>query len=180
MAIFKKLVSDFPHLVEIPSDVSITHLFSQGINVVFTAYGTIGFDASILGIPVVAASTNATYKNYRFCIQPSNKLELESIILNLGTTVQKHLISEKELLHYFSVHHLRQVTTWLFGNHLDKLIHYLGHYTNIFNDTKVFFFWVNKIWSPEIHNFLMERVETFIEGDSYFMDGHFKGTIDVS
>jgi hypothetical protein len=175
LLIFKNLIAEFPHLIEIPADISITHLFNQGVNVVFTGYGTIGFDASTHGVPVVAASTNASYKNYSFCIQPKSREGLENVIRNLETILASHIINEKELLHYFSVHHLRQVTTWLFGNYLNSLIEHVENYSNIFTDARIFSFWLDSVWSQETHSLLAKKVETFIEGDSYFMDGHFNG-----
>jgi len=175
--IFKNLVSNHRHLKFVPAESNLTNLFKQGIDVVFTAYGTIGFDASSENIPVVTASQNCSYKNYNFCLKPKNIAELDSIIYNLKSAIKNYKIEEDEILHFFSVHYLRSTKSWLLGAQLGNLIDHVGGYENIFKNSSTLSFWVNNLWANEIHTNLNILTSSFIESNLYMMDGYFNPKI---
>jgi hypothetical protein len=172
--IFNQLLVEYPHLTGVPADINIIKLFEEGIDIVFTCYGTIGFDASCMGVPVVMGSQNSAYKNYNFTIQPKNLVEFNNIVNSLPEILKNHRIDYKQILHYFSIHHLRQTITWLFGDSLQCIIDDMGRYENIFQDPKILSLWVEKVWNPELQSALESKVKLFLEGDRYFIDGFFK------
>ena len=169
---FYSILKDNPHLIEVPSDISLSQLVKSGINAVFTAYGTIGFDAPSLKVLTVAASTNAAYKNYTFCKIPNDVSDLVKIVEELPDLILTHKIKEEELLHFFSVHFLRMSHSWLFGNLQELVAKSMGQYSQVFTDAKLFSFWIDSICTKDYEDKIRLNIKTFIERQAYFMDGH--------
>jgi hypothetical protein len=174
---FAQIVEKYPHLIPIPKGVSNMQLFESGIRSVFTVHGTIAFDAATQGIMSVSASNNTSYKRYSFSIQPKSIEELAEVILNLEKYIDTHLVNKKEVLHYFDLHHLRPMYSWVFRDKLEEISETLGGYSNIFNDLKLLDQWTSTVWSQKYHDENLRSIKKFIESGRYFVDGHdFKST----
>lgn len=172
-AAFKLIVDKYPHLISIPKGVSNVELFRFGIKSVFTVHGTIAFDAATQGIMSVAASNNTSYKGYRFSILPKSIDELKEIIFNLESYVDKHRVDRLEVLHYFDVHHLRPMHTWVFREKLVEISESMSGYSSIFNNSKLLDLWLSTVWSQKYHDENLRSIEKFLKSGQYFVDGHF-------
>jgi hypothetical protein len=170
---FRLIVEKYPHLVSIPKGVSNVELFRFGIKCVFTVHGTIAFDAATQGIMSVGATNNASFKNYGFSVLPRSVDGLREIILNLSRYVDDHRVSESEVLHYFDVHHLRPMYTWIFREKLLEISKTMSGYSNIFNNSKLLDLWLSTVWNQNYHFENLGSIEEFLKSGEYFVDGHF-------
>jgi hypothetical protein len=174
---FRLVVAKYPHLIPIPKGVSNLQLFEFGIRSVFTVHGTIAFDAATQGIMSVSASNNTSYKKYNFSIQPKSIEELGEVILNLEKYIDAHLVNKEEVLHYFDLHHLRPMYSWVFRDKLKQISETLGGYSNIFSDLKLLDEWTSTVWTQKYHDENLRSIQEFIESGRYFVHGHdFKST----
>jgi len=171
--IFDTLLRSYPKVYKIPKDVSNVEIFKNGINSVFTVHGTIALDAAIQGVTPIAASNNASFKNYGFVIQPKTVQELEQIVLNIENYVEGHSINLEELTHYFGVHFLREMNTWIFRDKLGDISNKVGNYNNIFQDEKILRYWLQDLYSEKYHKSNLDRIDDFLFSGRYFVDGHY-------
>lgn len=70
--IIDNFVVKYPKFTLLPADSSHHQILEEGIDVALTVYGTIGFEYSALGIPVINASLNNPHVAYDFNIHPKN------------------------------------------------------------------------------------------------------------
>ena len=67
--VIKKIMKRFPYIKHIESEASNKQLIDEGINAVFSVYGSAGHEFPYLGIPVVLAGDNP-HINYNFTLTP--------------------------------------------------------------------------------------------------------------
>ncbi|MBI4021881.1 MAG: class I SAM-dependent methyltransferase [Candidatus Andersenbacteria bacterium] len=95
------LGADSPITV-LPHTVSHRQLAADGLNVVLTAYGTVGHEYPALGVPVVNAGYNPRVA-YDFNVHPPSREEYEQILLNLKNL--RVNIDPDQLYEFYFMHH---------------------------------------------------------------------------
>lgn len=117
----------FPKIKQLPSDASHHQIIAEGIDVVLTVYGTIGFEYAALGIPVINASLNNPHIDYSFNIHPKNLEEYETCVSNLENVELK--IDNNEIYSYYYMKNIAN-TSDLFVNDHDQFLSDIGGYAN--------------------------------------------------
>ena len=97
--IIDSFILRYPNFRLLPADSSHHQIISEGINVVLTTYGTIGFEYAALGIPVVNASLNNPHIAYNFNLHPKDVEEYRKILTNLDNIELQ--IDKKEVYEYY-------------------------------------------------------------------------------
>jgi hypothetical protein len=73
----------FEHIILLPEKVSHDQLIREGIGGVLTVHGSIGFEYSLRGIPVVNASVDNPHRPFGFTLSPETIEQLSDAIQNL-------------------------------------------------------------------------------------------------
>jgi hypothetical protein len=100
----------------LPSNISHHKIIKEGIDLVLTCYGTIGWEYPFLGVPVLLASTNHPYVKYKFNIKPKNFDEYNYILKNLDKKYikkEKEKINKNEIYQYYFMNYLYGKICWL-------------------------------------------------------------------
>ena len=163
---YKKFLTKYPNITEVPSDFSNLELFNQGIKVVLTVYGTIAFEAAFEEILVINASKTAPHMNYKFSIFPDSIKQFEDTIIKLPSILPTWKIDRLEVLHFFDLHHLRQKNYFLFPGKGEDFINYIGGSWNQFLSPKVFDYWLNKL-DVSHYELVKKRLESYFQSDDY-------------
>ena len=79
----KQICKKYKNLNMIPPNTSHNELIKNGINFVFTMYGSIQFEYPYFNIPVLTATRNTPTINYDFCIHSKNLNEYKKNIYRL-------------------------------------------------------------------------------------------------
>ncbi len=169
---FRRFLKENPHIIEITSDTSNLDLFSGGINVVLTAYGTIGFEAAYNNVTVINASSRTPHGNYSFSLSPKSKLDYSESLQSLENIIKTFKIDLKAVEHFFDLHHLRTSGNLLFGSKYNELLQSMGGYIEHFTNPSTLDFWVLNIYGSKYEAELKTRIFEFLESDSYFLRGH--------
>jgi hypothetical protein len=75
----------FARITLLPEDASHHQLIREGIGAVLTVHGSIGFEYTLRGIPVVNASINNPHRPFGFTLTPSSREELVEIVSRLDS-----------------------------------------------------------------------------------------------
>jgi len=90
----KKIIENFakkhPHIKIINEKVSFFQLRDEGLKFIFTCYGSIAYEAPLLGINVINADINNPVSAYDFTYTPKDLNELEYYIGNLDKLEKKY------------------------------------------------------------------------------------------
>lgn len=137
-------------------NVSHEQLIQEGINLVLTAYGTIGMEYAYHNIPVINASINNPHINFSFNHNPTNLKEYEWSIKNykdLDIQFNKDEISEYFYMRYLNAFYL----------YPDELTN-----TDIepTHTAKAYSRWLN-IFSISYHENLLKKIEYFINTKNF-------------
>jgi hypothetical protein len=170
--LYRKFLNKFPNIIGIPSDVSNTTLFNQGINVVLTVNGTIAFEAAYEGILVINGSLNSPHVNYPFTLTPASTIELQNYFFNLENILKFWSPKKSDIEHFFDIHHLRKNTNFLFGKNTPLFYQYIGGYKEQFTNPKVLEYWMNEVKKSDIE-LVKNRIKNFLRSDQYFLDNWF-------
>jgi len=160
--IIDSFVSKYPKFQLLPSDSSHHQIIEEGIDVVLTTYGTIGFEYAALGVPVVNASVNNPHIAYNFNIHPKSIDEYREVIKNLDHIELK--IDINELYEYYFMKHIYNTNDWLF-EHYDQMVDELGGYAGQFTPS-VYSYWLRE-WTPARHAEIIAALECFIESEDF-------------
>ena len=99
--VIEKFIIKYPHIKLIDEKVSFLQLRDEGLNFAFTCYGTIGYEAPLLGVQVINADLNHPHSAYNFNFSPKNIYEFENMIENLDSL--KIEINKNEIYEYYFV-----------------------------------------------------------------------------
>lgn len=164
---FKLLVEQFPNLKIIDESISNKGLFRNGIDVVITAQGTIGFEAAAFGLLAVNASANAPTCRYSFVLSPKTVDDLRNTLFDLKKIKSEFKINRSELLHFYDLHYLRRANSWLFKTKKSHFFENFEKYQEIFFSPKVFDVWLNQIYNPFLDRNRIREVKLFLENSEY-------------
>ncbi len=164
---YKDFCELYPAIIPIDSQISNLSLYEECIDVVLTVHGTIAFEAAYLGIPVINASLNSPHVRYPFSISPQNTKEYDEIISNLKQVVENFTIDKCQVLHFYDLHHVRRMGSWLFGNHYVDFLSCFPNYKDRFESLEVLSYFIRK---DKNRNLILESkilLNKFIADDSY-------------
>ena len=115
-------------------------IIENGIDYVFTVFGTPAHEYAYRGIKVINASNNNPHSAYKFNLHINKFNEYNKIINNLRKI--KFKIKKKEVLEFYYMHFLYSSKNWFFNDY-EKMLKYLGNYHNQWTD-KVYEYWIKK------------------------------------
>lgn len=150
-------LNKYPKFTLIKSIISHEQLISEGIDLVLTAYGTIGLEYAYFKIPVINASLNNPHISYDFNYHPKNINEYRNAIMNF-----KNLninFDKKKIYEYYFMRYL--CTFYLFPTQLinpEPLTQ--GH--------EVYQKWL-KLFNKNLHNDINSKIKKFIDSKKFRM-----------
>jgi len=160
--IIDSFILRYPNFRLLPADSSHHQIISEGINVVLTTYGTIGFEYAALGIPVVNASLNNPHIAYNFNLHPKDVEEYRKILTNLDNIELQ--IDKKEVYEYYFMKHIYNTNDWLFNNYR-QIEKDLGGYSAQFTP-RVYDYWIRQ-WNPDRHAEIIAALNSFVESEDF-------------
>ncbi len=168
--IIDSFIRKYPKFTLLPPDASHHQIISEGINLVLTVYGTIGFEYAALGVPVINASQNNPHIAYDFNLHAKDEKDYRSMLIgldNLDFTIDRQQVSE-----YYFMRHIYN-TENLFFNSYDNMIDEIGGYSEQFTPV-VYEKWLDE-WNHEKHSTIISALTVFIQSGDFRMDYHHFG-----
>ena len=165
MNVIKSFIQKYPKFHLLPADSSHHQIIAEGINVVLTTYGTIGFEYAALGVPVVNASLNNPHIAYNFNLHPKSVDEYRETLRNLEQINLK--IDINEVYEYYFMKHLYKSSNWLFDNY-EKMQEELGGYYEQYSP-KIYEAWMLEL-SFAKHAGILEKLDIFVDSGEYRLD----------
>ena len=115
---YKKIrekIKKYPNIKIINPKTSHHQLLKEGIDIVLTCMGTIGFEYALFGKTVVNASINNPHFEYKFNVNPKNIEEYKKI-LSILPKYKRININKKEVYEYYFMMHIYHPKNWIFKN----------------------------------------------------------------
>ena len=154
----------FPKIKIIDNDVSHHQLIKEGINFVFTCYGSVGIEYPYYNIPVINACKFNPHYRYKFNLSPKSIEEYKKIILNLKNLSIE--IKKDEIYEFYFMRHIYNNRQWLTRDH-KEMVKKIGGYTDQFS-TKLYEYWVNNYSLKEFEN-TNKFVNRFVDSGDYIL-----------
>jgi len=154
--VVNKLVSN-SRIKILNTNTTHNEIIKNGIDFVFTVFGTAAHEYAFKGVPVINASVWNPHSAYKFNIHTNKFSEYDKMINNLNKI--KLSIKKEEVLEFYSMHFLYTSKDWFFSDY-DKLFKFLEHYHFQWTD-KVYEYWVenyNKSFKKEFY----DKINKFI------------------
>jgi hypothetical protein len=145
----------------IPRNTSHTQLISEGIDLVLTVFGTIGFEYAYYSIPVINASLNNPHIDFDFNHNPKSITDYKDSIINF-----KKLDFNFDKKQFYEYYYMRYVNNfYLFS---DEISQSLKKSLDAFDDHSelVYKRWFN-LFSEEEHKKLNLRINNFFNTGNY-------------
>ena len=163
--IAEAFVSKYQKLTMLPSDASHHQLIAEGIDVVLTCYGSVGFEYAALGVPVINASMNNPHIAFDFNVHARDVEHYRQLLLQLDELPL--VIDRQEVLAYYFMAFIHHSPNLFFSDY-DGTIHCLGGYAKQFTPA-IYDVWLDQ-WTLEQHEALLAALVTFVESEDYRMD----------
>ena len=145
----------------IPRNTSHTQLISEGIDLVLTVFGTIGFEYAYYSIPVINASLNNPHIDFDFNHNPKSITDYRDSIINF-----KKIDFNFDKKQFYEYYHMRYVNNfYLFS---DEISQSLKKSIDTFDDHSelVYKRWLD-LFSEEEHANLNLRINKFFNTGKY-------------
>lgn len=81
-AAVENLLASYPNAHILSDEITHPQLLSEGVALVLTIYGTIGFEYPAIGIPVVTAAASNPHHRYRYCLHAESVDQYDEIVLD--------------------------------------------------------------------------------------------------
>ena len=161
MEIIDKFVKRYPKFNLLPAESSHNQLLKEGIDTVFTVYGTIGCEYPLFNKLVINASMNNPHIAYKFNLHCKSVKDYEIAIKKLPKLIKKFSINKNKVYEYYYMQNLHDIKNIFYRNFIKKKINnleydYLGKWENLIVQ--------NKNLEFEIQN----KIENFIQSNKYF------------
>lgn len=156
-AIVKEFVDKFSRFQLLPDSVTHNQLIHEGINIVLTVYGSIGFEYAALGIPVINCSTNNPHIAYNFNINPKSIGEYRNILLKAQRI--KLTINKNDVYEYYYMKYLSKEENIFYPDYCNKTLRDIGlsnQYT-----TRVWQHWLDS-FTMKKHTTILKKLERVI------------------
>lgn len=164
-AIIDRFLVKYPKFHLLPGDASHHQIIAEGIDVVLTTYGTIGFEYAALGVPVMNASMCNPHVAYDFNLHPKDVDDYRRMLVNAEWKNLK--IDKASVYEYYFMRYVR-TTPNIFFQDFDRAIKDLGGYFGQFTDA-VYDRWLAE-WTPEQHQAILAGVRSMIRSGDFRMD----------
>jgi hypothetical protein len=113
--VLEDFVQIFDKFTLIPATYSHKRMVEEGIDLVLTAHGSVGFEYPALGVPVISANPNSAYSYFGFANCPSSRQEYEEMITKFKNLDLK--IDTDELDRFFYSRSLTGSRNWIFDDY---------------------------------------------------------------
>ena len=160
----ESLTKKYPKLTLLDNDISHHQLIAEGINFVFTGFGSIGVEYPYFGIPVVNACKFNPHYRYNFTLSPKNMEEYKETIFNLNKIDFK--IDIEEIYEFYFMRHIFHNRKWLTRKHRE-MVKEIGGYNEQFTN-KLYDYWINN-FSEKEHKKTENYLNNFINSNDFLL-----------
>lgn len=160
--VIRSIIMKYPRLNFLPPDTSHHQIVEEGINFVFTVYGSVGHEYPAMGVQVVNAGYNPRIA-YNFNWNPKTIAEYERMIMNLASL--KRDIDLKELYEFYFVQHKYVMADDLFFKSFATFSGSLD--VSVQNGPSAYDYFLDE-WSPERHEQIKKNINGFIESKNHY------------
>jgi hypothetical protein len=154
--VVNKLVSN-SRIKILNTNTTHNEIIKNGIDFVFTVFGTAAHEYAFKGVPVINASVWNPHSAYKFNIHTNKFSEYDRMINNLDKI--KLNIKKEEVLEFYSMHFLYTSKDWFFSDY-NKLFKFLEHYHFQWTD-KVYEYWVEN-YNNSFKKEFYDKINKFI------------------
>lgn len=162
--VIQKFVEKYKRIKLLPNDYSHLQIIEEGINFVFTCYGSVGVEYPLFNIPVVNATATNPHFRYNFNLHPKTINEYENIIYKLSDI--KLNINKNEIYEYYFIRHIFTDKNWLIED-VNEMMNFVGGYDGQWT-TKFFEYWINK-FDMKKHKKIFDTLDRFFDSNSNFI-----------
>ncbi len=127
-----KIIRKYPKIKILDPSTSHHQIIKEGIDIVLTCMGTIGFEYALFNKTVVNASIHNPHYLYNFNLNPNNLIKYKYILNNLKK-YKKMKINKNQIYMYYFMMHIFHPKNWLFNKIEDvekKCGSYYGMYSS--------------------------------------------------
>jgi hypothetical protein len=157
-SITKQICKKYKNLIMIPPNTSHKQLIDNGIDFVFTMYGSIQFEYPYFNIPVLTASRNTPTINYNFCIHSKGLNDYKKKIFRLNQINKKiNKAQIKEFYFMNFIYHNQDIIYPLYSKY-NKIYKKFDLYWS----EKFYEFWCNNFTNIE-HVNTIKVIENFLK-----------------
>lgn len=168
--IIDSFVRRFPSLTLLPEEVTHHQLITEGITVVVTVHGTIGFEYALQGVPVINASAINPHIRYSFNHHPQSVSELEALLENLESIPRPSPEDKQQAREYFAVKNYLAENKFLMTG-LPELVRPSAELFDVKRDSLRIRNELGQTlvenWSIERHQQMTEEIRDFVRSGKY-------------
>jgi hypothetical protein len=157
LEVIDQILRECPRLRSIPQETAHHQLVEEGISVVLTGYGSVGFEYPALGVQVVNASYNPRIA-YDFNWHPRTREEYERFLLNLDKL--DHPIDLADVYEAYHMHHVHIFAHDLFLDSYWNFMQTLSPADQLGPAAYAYFL---DMLTPEKHGGIVRNLETFVD-----------------
>ncbi|MEX2526815.1 MAG: hypothetical protein WEA09_04195 [Gemmatimonadota bacterium] len=156
-----------PHgpLELIPGRITHHQLLDEGMTVALTAYGTIGHELPLMGVPVLNAGYNP-HVGYDFNFTPESREEYRELLLRIPELREGWSVDPEDVYQFYFMHNYRVFTDDLVYPSFRGLMRDVGGHGQTCSPLAYQAFLDS--WSPERHQEIIRRMEAFLDSDAVF------------
>lgn len=160
----KKIIFKYPEIKIIDPKTSHHQLIKEGIDIVLTCMGTIGFEYALFNKTVINASINNPHFDYNFNINPRNLSEYKKVLSNLSKYKRIQIMKSKIFEYYFMMH-IYHPKNWIFKD-INKVEKKCGDYQSMYS-SKIY-----KCFQDEYSKKQLHKINSIF--DNFFKSNKFK------
>jgi hypothetical protein len=161
--VLEEFLRAYPKFALLPSETSHHQIIQDGIDVVLTVHGTVGFEYAALGVPVINASLRNPHVAYGFNVHPATVKEYESALMNLPKV--RLAINREEVYEYYFMRFVHTSEDLVFDNY-SKMRREFGYA----HETKssIFSLFLKQL-NNEKHRQIKGSLGRFVESEEYWL-----------
>ena len=104
----QEVIAPVPNMQLLDPSVSHRQLLGDGLDLVLTMYGTIGFEMPLFGVPAITALPNNPHQRFSYCLHPQSVEDYDRLLLD--PTRWNYPIDRDEILTYAYLRYLHLET----------------------------------------------------------------------
>lgn len=108
-AVIEEMLSSLPDATVLKDEVTHQELLDEGVDLVLTVYGTIGFEYPLVNVPVLTAAPLNPHHPYPYCIHADSVDHYDAVVLNRNRW--SYEISESDLEEYVVMRYVLQASS---------------------------------------------------------------------
>jgi len=157
-----EMCKKYKNLVKIPSGTSHKQIIKEGIDYVFTVFGSVGFEYPYYGVPVLTATRATPSINYDFCVHSKNYNDYKRKILNLKKNKMK--INKKTLHEFYFMYFIFYTQDAVYPLYKKFNIKFKKY--DLYWSETFYQFWLDNFNSKQ-HSNILQTIENFINSKDY-------------